>query len=385
MRTPVEFMGYPRHGGSAGIRNHLLILPTVICANRVVQLISQAVPGTVALQHPFGCSQIGNDAHQTFRTLMGMGVNANVGGVVIVGLGCETICGEDLAERIASSGKPVELLKIQDCGGSDRTLQKGTNLARQLSQKLATTRREASSLAQLTVGIHCADLDDSTIKLANPVVGSASDMLITSRARVIFSEMPELLRANEELQAKADTPSVFEEISKALQQWQDRLTHGDRRIWHMPPGDRPVLPTRCISLGSLSKVGKEPIRELLAYGQRPRKAGLVLMDTPSTPVESITGMIAGGAQLILLTTGSGAPLGSPIAPVMSISASARVLSSLQEHIDLDLAFLQSQGLSVKDAVSELLDRIKQIAGGQKTKTESLGYRDFAINRIGPTV
>ncbi|NMB11835.1 MAG: UxaA family hydrolase [Firmicutes bacterium] len=385
MSTPVEFMGYPRNAGSAGIRNHLLILPTVICANQVAQLISQTVARAAALQHPFGCSQIGNDVDQTYRTLVGMGANANVGGVIIVGLGCETISGEDLAESIASFGKPVELVQIQACGGSDRTFQAGARLARQLSQKLAKTKREPCSLSQLTVGIHCADLDDSVISLANPVIGKACDMLIATQARVVLSEMPELLKVSEELQAKAETLPLANAIRRVLLAWQERLTYGDRRISHLPPGGGPVLPTRCESLGSLAKAGQEPIKEVLAYGQRPQMAGLALMDTPSTPVESITGMVAGGAQLVMLATGSGIPLGSPVAPVISISASTKAVALLEEHVDLDLTFLQPNSRSFKDAVMELLDRIKQIAGGQQTKTERLGYRDFAINRIGPTV
>ncbi|NMB45084.1 MAG: UxaA family hydrolase [Firmicutes bacterium] len=385
MNTNMEFWGYPRTADSAGIRNHLLILPTVVCANRVAQLISQAVPGAVALQHPFGCSQMGDDARQTARVLRGMGANANVGGVIVIGLGCETVAAEGVAESIAALGKPVEMLKIQDLGGSDQALRAGAHLTHQLAQKLTQARREPCSLAQITIGIHCADPDDTVITWANPVVGKVCDMLVTRQARVMFAEIPELLAAAEELRAMAENPWLAEQINRLLEEWKERLMHGDRRIWHLPTTDNPGLPARSTACGSLAKAGAGPIQEVLTYGQAPQRKGLTLMDTPTNPAESLTGMVAGGAQLILLTTGSGALIGSPIAPVISISANPAVLSSLKEHTDLDLTPLLSGGLSLDAAALHLRDLALQVAGGEETQTERLGYRDFAINRIGPTV
>jgi len=385
MNTVLEFVGYPRKLGPAGIRNHLLILSTVICANRATELIGHAVPEAVVLQHPFGCSQIGNDAEQTFRTLAGFATNPNVGAVLVIGLGCETTQSERLAESITASGKPVELVKIQSLGGQDETVRLGIRLAHQMSEELATAKREFCPWAELTIGVHCADPDDAVMAWANPLVGRVSDFLVAQGGKVVFSEVPELLGATARLREMANTLDMASNIDKLLLEWQERVIQGDRRIWHLPHTDGPEIATYSVSCGSLAKAGKGPIQEVLAYGQKGRKAGLALMDTPCSPAESITGMIAGGATLILLTTGSAAPLGSPIAPIISMSANPQAVSILQEHIDLDLTLLQSGDLSIEDAMLSLVKLIGQVTSGQKTQTEKLGYRDFAIYRIGPTV
>ena len=173
----MEFMGYLRPDGQVGIRNYVLILPSVVCANRVAEQIAEAVPGAVALPHPAGCAQVGADFEQTKRTLVGFGTNPNVGAVLVVGLGCEGLQPDELVAAIKPSGKWVEGIVIQEEGGTPATVRRGTQIAIEMSSELSQMKREPFPLSELILATECGGSDSTSGLAANPALGVASDLL----------------------------------------------------------------------------------------------------------------------------------------------------------------------------------------------------------------
>ena len=192
MRT---IKGYRRPDGRFGIRNHLLVIPASVCAGETASRIAAKVPGAVAIPHQHGCCQVGEDYKQTVRTLAGFGRNPNVGAVLIVALGCEGIQADVIAEGIRGSGKPVETILIQECGGTTKSVAKGVEICEKLSRVLATQQKEEFPVSELILGLECGGSDPTSGIAANPAVGKASNLLIEEGGSSILSETTELIGA----------------------------------------------------------------------------------------------------------------------------------------------------------------------------------------------
>jgi altronate dehydratase large subunit len=186
----VNFSGYRRNNGKVGVRNHVLVFPTVICASAVAQMISQAVPGTVSVVHSHGCGHLGEEKEHMIRTMVGFCSNPNVAGVLLVGLGCELITPEVIAEEIAKEGQRFELLSIQAEGGTVATVEKGRLLAARLLEEAARAKRAPVAISELIVGTNCGGSDTLSGLTANPALGVASDMLVAEGGTVLLSETP---------------------------------------------------------------------------------------------------------------------------------------------------------------------------------------------------
>lgn len=206
------FLGYERLNGSIGVRNHLLIIPSVTCSSHVVREISQKVPGTIAIENQYGCGQIGEDFQQTFRTIAGLGTNPNVGAVLIVGLGCELLRPEKLAREIAAAGKPVELLLIQESGGTSETIAKGVKAARALLRKVKKTQPAPFPLERLILGLECGGSDATSGLAANPALGYAVDFLVQGGAAAVLTEVPEMIGAEHLLAKRASSEQLAKEL-----------------------------------------------------------------------------------------------------------------------------------------------------------------------------
>ena len=190
-----QMMGYRRPNGDVGIRNHLLIIPTVICANQVSSRIMQMVPDTVAIPHQHGCSQIGADKERTFEVLAGTGRNPNVGGVIIISLGCEVVDPHALADAIRPTGKLIEVFDIQSVGGSVKAIQHGVELAKAMRDKLNLMQPEPFSLSELIIGVKCGGSDATSGLASNPALGAAADTLIQHGGGVVIGETTEIIGA----------------------------------------------------------------------------------------------------------------------------------------------------------------------------------------------
>ncbi len=373
--------------GRAGVRNHLLVLPSVFCANVAAQRIAEAVPGAFALPHPYGCAQL--DADRVARVLTALGVHPNVGATLVVGLGCEVVQADELAARIAAAGQTVEALNIQRQGGTRRTIDRGRKLARKLAAHLAAQRREPVPWSKLILATECGGSDATSGLAANPVIGAVADRVIAAGGTVLLSETTELMGTEHILARRAVSAQVAQrivDIVAAVEQAALRLGV-DLRGSNPAPGNIAggLTTIEEKSLGCIYKAGRAPVQGVLAYAEPPPGAGLFVMDTPGHDAESVTGMVAAGAQAVLFSTGRGTPLGAPAAPVVKITANPHTARHMADDVDLSAAGVVAGETSVEDCGQALWRLLLRVLEGQETASEVLGQRDFAVTRAGPSV
>ena len=384
----MNLWGFRRPDGLFGIRNHLLILPTSVCATTVAANIAAQVPGAVAIANQHGCCQLGADYEQTLRTLIGMGRNPNVGAVLVVGMGCEGIPILHTAEEIAKSGKPVQSLIIQEHGGTLKTTALGVQIAAQMARTLSMLKREEAPLSELSLGVECGGSDFTSGLAANPAAGTASDLVVKAGGTAMLSETTEFIGAEHVLAKRAKSPEVAAKLLGIVKETElrARQLHVDLRDGQPTPGNIAggISSIEEKSLGCIYKAGHSTIQDILAYGEAPQGKGLYVMDTPGQDVESMVGMLAGGIQIIVFTTGRGTPTGSPIAPVIKVTANADTYRNMADNIDLDLSPILSGAETIEDSGRRIFKEIIEVANGKLTKSESLGHQEFGIFRIGPT-
>lgn len=388
-RPEPGFYGYARSGGTAGVRDLLLVLPTCVCAAQCALNVAAAAGEAVSFYHQHGCAQLEFDRVQTARTLIGTGANPNVAAVLVVGLGCENVTAAEIADGVAASGKPVATVVIQEEGGTERAQVRGVNALRWLRLKAGRPERVWLPLRHLTVGTECGGSDALSGLTANPAVGWVADRVVSAGGTVILSETTELIGAEHLVAAGAAPACAGDRLFSTVRAVEDaiRQTGVDLRGTQPAPGNiRGGLSTiEEKSLGCVHKAGTSPLREVVPYAARPKAKGLVFMDTPGHDVESVTGMVAGGAQVVLFTTGRGTPTGSPVAPVIKIATSDRLWSSMAPNLDFGAGGIACGRETVAEAGARLLALTLDVAGGTPVKAETLGHREFAIYRLGPTV
>jgi altronate dehydratase large subunit len=212
----MNFYGYHRKNGAVGVRNYLVIMSTVICANEIAEAISQKVPDSVPILHPQGCCQMPVDLKRVTSTLAGLGINPNVGAVLLVSLGCEGVNLKELEKRIKNSGRPVEKLVIQDIGGITNAVNKGVELANLLAEELNKQHKEPADISNLVVGIKCGSSDTLSGLLTNPIVGLTVDKIIESGGRVVFGEVTEMIGAENHIVNRIINPEIKNKVLGAI-------------------------------------------------------------------------------------------------------------------------------------------------------------------------
>ena len=381
------FAGYRRRNGTVGVRNHVLVMPSVMCANHVVDRIGRRVPEVITIGHPTGCSQVGADFEQTKRTMAGFAANPNVAAVLVVGLGCETNESKALAAEIAARGQRVEVIGIQESDGTTNTIARGVEIARQLVRETQSLERTQADLSELILGTECGGSDAFSGITANPALGYAADRLVEAGGTVILAELPELVGA-EHLLAERASPAVAAKLYELIERVEARARamHVDMRYGNPTQGNIAggLTTIEEKSLGAAYKGGSTKLREVLEYAENPRVKGLVVMDTPGQDIEQLTGMTAGGAQITVFTTGRGTPTGSPIAPVIKVATNTAMYERMRENMDINAGTILDGTKTIEDVGSEIFDWIVAAANGRQPVAEQFEFRDFAINRIGPS-
>ncbi len=383
----MQFNGYHRPNGTVGVRNHVLVMPSVMCSNHVVERIGRALPDAVTITHATGCSQLGSDLEQTQRTLVGFACNPNVASVLVVGLGCETNESKAFARMIADRGQHVEVIGIQESDGTSNTIARGTEIAGRMLREAEEHERRPADFGELIVATECGGSDAFSGIAANPALGAASDLVVSGGGTVILAEIPELVGAEHILAARSD-----DAIGKQLYELIDRV---EKRAAMMHVDIRGANPTQGNiagglttleekSLGCVYKGGSTPVREVVEYAVRPSKRGLVIMDTPGQDIEQLTAMVAGGAQVVVFTTGRGTPTGSPIAPVIKVASNTPLFNRMRENLDINAGRIVDGERTVDEVGAEIFDWVIAAANGKKPAAEELGFRDFLVNRIGPS-
>ncbi|MGI6250360.1 MAG: UxaA family hydrolase [Anaerolineaceae bacterium] len=388
-RNQPRLSGYLRQNGEYGIRNYVLIISTVVCANEVVRQIANQVKGVKPLIHQHGCAQLAHDEKQTRRVLAGFGRNANVGAVLIVGLGCESNLAYKLADAIRDTGKPVEYLVIQEVGGFKKTIAEGVKIAQRFKDKVDQLKREPMPLQAIKVALECGASDATSGISANPAIGLFSDRLVAQGGTVVLSEVMEMIGAEHVLSRRAINPQVGKEILALVQNTEKSIeaTGYAFRGANPTPGnmDGGLTTIEEKSLGCITKAGSAAISGVLGYAETLEKPGLYIMDTPGHDIESISGMIAGGAQICVFSTGLGTPTGSPIAPVIKVCGNPTNALRFDEFVDINAGKIIDGKSTTQEVADEIFEELISIVNGKKTKSETLGTEEFAINRIGPSL
>jgi altronate dehydratase large subunit len=385
------FLGYARADGRVGTRNYVLVVPTVICSAVVTERIAAARPDAiVALPHLAGCGQIGPDLLGTHDTLAAYCQHPNVGAVLVIALGCEQVVAERLADAARGAGKPVGVLAIQHEGGTVRTIEAGTRLALALADEIAALRRTPCSLADVTLALKCGGSDYTSGLAANPVLGRVADRLVAMGGATVLGEIAEIMGAEHLLAARAPDPDVARRLIRVIDRVEaEAMALGlDIRGTQPSPGNiRGGLTTiEEKSLGATYKGGDtSALRDVVPYAARITRKGLTVMDTPGLDVESVTGMVGGGAQVVVFTTGLGTPTGNPIAPVIKITGNARTAQRMADNIDVDVSGVLTAAETIDAAADRLLACIVDVCSGHAIAAERLGHREFAIHRRNPTI
>ena len=385
------FQGYRRPDGRVGVRNHLLVVPTVICSSVVAERVAAAVaPIGTALPHTAGCGQLGPDMTTTHETLAAYCGHPNVGAVLVVALGCEQVVAQHLADAARRAGKPAHIVAIQSEGGTVRATARATEIARQLVAELERMPREACDIAELILSVKCGGSDYTSGLASNPALGRVADRLVDLGGAAVLGEIAEIMGAEHLLAARAPNPETAKRLIRVINRVEtDAMALGlDIRGTQPSPGNiRGGLTTiEEKSLGATHKAGEtSPLEDVVPYAARITRKGLTVMDTPGLDVESVTGMVGGGAQVVVFTTGLGTPTGNPIAPVIKITGNARTARSMADNTDLDVSGILDHSEPIDGAAGRLLDEILAVCSGKLTSAERLGHREFAIHRRNPTI
>jgi altronate dehydratase large subunit len=384
------FLGYPRPHGRVGTRNYLAVIPTVFCANEVAWRIARKFKNARPLLHHQGCGQLSPDVQRVTKTLIGLGANPNVGAVLLVGLGCEGVSIQEVYKGLKKQGQNVAQIIIQDLGGMRKSVQRGTELAAKLDQALSRIKRKPFPINRLVMGIKCGSSDTSSGLVTNPSVGLTSDQLLTEGGSVIFGETTEFLGAEHLLARRAATGEVAARIFEIVERMENRVkaVGVDMRGAQPSPGNiRGGLTTiEEKSLGAICKSGSMPINAVLEYGESVPGRGLFILDSPGRESEIMTGLAAAGANIIVFSTGGGAPQGFPIVPVIKLAGNPAKCPIMKEHIDIDASGVLLGTSTIEKVAQKIHAALAQVGGGRKVKAEKSGYdQTVEIYTTGPTL
>jgi len=395
------FHGIVRPDGRVGTRNYVAVLSSVNCSATVVKRIAAqfsapgaldthpGVDGVIAITHGSGCglSRDGEGLAVLRRTLSGYARHPNVAAVLVVGLGCEVnqinalVDGFDLAE-----GVPLRRLVIQELGGSMATVRRGTELVTELLPEAAAPRQPVPA-SELVLGLNCGGSDGWSGVTANPVVGVAVDRLVAAGGTAILGETPEIHGAEHLLTSRAASPEVAGRLMERIEWWERYTAAEEGHMDNNPsPGNRAggVTTIEEKSLGAVAKGGSSPLQAVYHYAEPVTAKGLVFMDTPGYDPVSVTGIVAGGANLVCFTTGRGSVFGCKPAPSLKLATTTQLYERMADDMDFNAGTVLDGEATVSELGDVLFAEILATASGRPTKSEEFGFGDeeFAPWQLG---
>ncbi len=399
------FMGYRRINGRVGTRNYIGILTTVNCSATVARAIAQHftysgelkaypnIDGVVALTHETGCGMRsdGEGYDVLRRTFNGYARHPNFGGVMMVGLGCETMQVKRVMEESGlADSNTFCAYTIQDTGGTRVAIEKGIETLRTMLPLVNEARREKVPASELVIGLQCGGSDAFSGMTANPALGIAGDILVRHGGTVILSETPEIFGAEHLLTQRAVAPEVAEKLLDRIRWWKEYTARNDFELNNNPsPGNKAGGLTTILekSLGAQAKSGSTNLTGVYLYAEEIREHGLVFMDSPGFDPVSATGQIASGANIICFTTGRGSAYGAKPVPSIKLASNTPLYERMREDIDIDCGGVLDGHYSLRECGEKIFADILAVASGQHTKSEDLGYGDneFVPWKIGAVV
>ncbi|MBQ3276176.1 MAG: UxaA family hydrolase [Oscillospiraceae bacterium] len=388
------FSGYRRPDGRFGSRNLVAIIPSVICANDVGQAIQRQVQGTVGFFHHQGCCQLPSDLRRVTDTLISLGRSPNVAAALIVSLGCEGTDVDRLQAELEATGKPVRRIGIQALGGTSRAIQAGIDAAQELVMAVSGQARETADISNVVMSIKCGASDTTSGMASNCVIGYVADKLVDLGATVVFGETTEFLGGEHILAWRAvggeDGPvgrkiyQIVDEMEKRAMALGEDMRGGQPTPGNIAGGLSSIEEK---SLGAIVKSGHRPIQGVLEYPQFvTTEKGLWIKDTPGREPEILTAMAATGAQLMLFSTGRGAPQGFPSMPVLKICGNPHTFERLSHDMDVNAGRIITGEASIEEVGEETFQRLLEVLSGAMTHNEALSYfGSMDIFCLGPVI
>ncbi len=384
MNAP-EIFAYRRENGQYGIRNHVIVLPVDDISNAASEAVAAHIQGTIAIPHPYGRLQFGEDLELFFRTLIGTGRNPNVAAAVIIGIEPEWT--QKVVDGIAETGKPVAGFSIERHGDL-KTVEMASRKAMEFVQWASERRREPCRLDDLYVSIKCGESDTTSGLASNPTVGYVVDRLTVDwNGTVSFGETSEITGGELICKERAATPEVGEQFYAMWKEYDDfiKSVKTDDLSGSQPTkgnirGGLTTIEEK--ALGNLQKIGKRArYVGVLGPAEAPEGKGLWFMNTSSAAAEAVTLWAASGAVLHLFPTGQGNVIGNPIEPVIKLCANPVTVDTMREHIDLDVSGILKGELTIEQAGERLLDLMVRTANGRLTAAEVLNHREFVPTKL----
>ena len=389
-----KWYGYRRANGKCGARNLVAVIPSIVCANDVAQAIVRQVQGTVGYFHHQGCCQLPIDLKRVTDTLSALGQSPNVGAALVVSLGCEGTDHERLVEEIKATGKPVEIIRIQELGGTSRAIQAGIDAAQRLVQQISNLQREECDISEVVMSIKCGASDATSGMASNCVIGYVADKLVDAGATVVFGEVTEFI-GGEWILARRAVGGEDGPVGKKIYEIVNNLETRAKAIGEDMRGGQPtpgniaggLSSIEEKSLGAIVKSGHRPIQGVLDYTEMVHdQKGLWIKETPGREPEILTGMAATGAQVMMFSTGRGAPQGFPTMPVIKICGNPNTFDRMQHDMDLNAGLIITGDKSIDQVGEEAYQMLLDTLSGKMTKNESLGYfGSMDVYCLGPVI
>ena len=388
------FEGFVREDGKAGIRNELWIIPTVFCVNQIARELEQYaceklsdfphVDGAIALCHPFGCSQMGEDQETTRKVLAALSRHQNAGSVLILGLGCENTNIEVFKQYLNLDDKRLHFLNTQDV---EDELDKGYALIDECLAQAEDCRRSTVPLSKLRIGLKCGGSDGLSGITANPLIGRVSDLVVAAGGTSVMTEVPEMFGAEQLLMNRAHNEEIFTKTVSLINNFKHYFeSHGETVSENPSPGNKAggITTLEDKSLGCVQKGGKSEVMGVIKYGDSIEAAGLNLLQGPGSDGVSCSALAAAGTDLILFSTGRGTPFATVI-PTVKISTNSDLYKRKGGNwIDFDAGSIVN-GRDFDELALELLDYIIAVASGKKTVSEKRGFHELLIWKDGVTL
>lgn len=378
------FMGYRRDNGRVGVRNHVIILPVDDISNAATEAVANNIKGTMALPHPYGRLQFGEDLELHFRTLIGIGSNPNVAAVVVIGI--EEGWTKKIVDAIAETGKPVSGFSIE-LNGDHQTIMNASRKAKEYVHYATGLQRVECPISDLWVSTKCGESDTTSGCGSNPTVGNAFDKLYAAGSTLVFGETTELTGgehivadrcANDEVRERF--MFMFNRYQEVINRWKTSDLSESQPTKGNIAGGLTTIEEK--ALGNIQKIGKEcKVDGVLDKAETPTGPGLWFMDSSSAAAEMVTLCAAAGFVVHFFPTGQGNVIGNPILPVIKLCANPRTVRTMGEHIDVDTCGLLQREINLDQAGDLLLDSMMDTVNGKWTSAEALGHREFVLTRL----
>ncbi|ANU14550.1 Altronate hydrolase [Planococcus halocryophilus Or1] len=382
------FKGYRRADGSIGVRNHVIIINAAGELASLTKKIAQMVPGVIPVVHQAGQSHSQEDVEQTKKAIIGTAGHANVSAALFLGMGLDDSTNE-IVEVLKMRGHSVHCIHLNKSTLISEAIKESKLWLEQALEKSKKEQRVTADIKELIIGLECGGSDAWSGITANPAIGSFSDAIVKDGGTSILAETTEAVGTEHILARRAINETVGQRFLDIVKRYEERARAAgeDIRVANPSPGNKTggITTLEEKSLGCIKKGGNSTLMEVIDYAHRPKEKGFIFMDTPGYDVESVSGLVAGGAQIVLFSTGKGSPTGSPIAPVIKIGTNTNLFKNMPEHIDVNTGKIMDSNYSIEDSGEEIYRKVIDVANGEVTASEKHKNQEFSIWRLAETM